>query len=396
MIPRRWTHRGPNEAQAIRQALKSAMAFDEAQVAAWEEAFAGWLGIPGAAAVTSGRRGLVLALEHFGIGSGDEVIVSAYTFGEILAPIQALGAQPVPADIDPLTLNATPESIAGRITSRTKAILALHVFGSPCDIGAIAQLARGRGIRLIEDCAHAVGARVDGQPVGMHGDAAFFSFEMNKHINTYGGGMVVSDNCALLDKIREANRREPLHYVSFKRKMRTVQMENLLFYSRLAYPFLYLLATPGWKDKVQKFYRRIQDTHRSHERYSPVQAALGISRLAGLEERVRMRRERAKEFIALAGDAVQPQQVLPGAESSYYFLIAILPSLAASIRKRLIWKGVDAGVEHEVMDDCAAILGYDDCPNVREIYQRAMALPMYDGMTEQKMRRVARALKSVL
>ena len=90
------------------------------------------------------------------------------------------------------------------------------------------------------------------------------------------------------------------------------------------------------------------------------------------------------------------QEIAPGSRSTIYFLIALLPSDAAPIRRRLLWRGIDAAIEDEIADDCAALLGYDDCPNVRQICRRAMALPMFDGITGSQVRRTANALNALI
>jgi dTDP-4-amino-4,6-dideoxygalactose transaminase len=362
----------------------------------WERRFAEYLNVPDAAAVNSGRRALTLALEHLRIKPGDEIIVPAYTFGEILPPLQALGAKLIPADIDPETLNATPETIEKRVTNRTRAILALHIFGAPCKIDAISKLATSKGIALIEDCAHALGSTIDGNRVGVFGDAAFFSFEMTKPVNTFGGGMLVARDPDLLRRVREENQRLPQGLSSVSRKIRATRLEQTLLRTGLAFPFLYLLATPSFKHAMERLYRRTQDVHRSHERYSSVQAALGLRQLETLDDRLRERRRLAR----LLRDALRPearlQRIPANMESTHYFCVAILPRDAEKIRRKLLIRGVDAGVMDEIMDDCAAILGFDDCPGVKSIYRRAIALPIYDGISESVVLRVAEELNKLL
>ena len=194
MIPRRWAHIEPGEYAVVHQWMKEKPGQGGDAMREWEDRIASFLGVSGAAAVNSGRQGLRIVLERLGITSGDEMIVPAYTLGEMLPFVQSLGVKLVPADIDPETFNITPESVAARITEKTKAILALHIFGTPCDIEGIMALAAQRGLLVIEDCAHALGATVNGRPVGSFGDAAAFSFCQDKIITTGGeGGMVVTN-----------------------------------------------------------------------------------------------------------------------------------------------------------------------------------------------------------
>ncbi|HNR35175.1 MAG TPA: DegT/DnrJ/EryC1/StrS family aminotransferase [Candidatus Hydrogenedentes bacterium] len=394
MIPRRWVNLDSCLLRDIRDWMQTPLTSDKSEVREWERRFAEYVGMPDAAALHSGRRALMLIVEHMGLRRGDEMIVPAYTFGEILHPIQALGIRLIPADIDPVTLNATPESISVRITSRTRAILALHVFGVPCRIAEITDMAASRGIGVVEDCAHALGSSVAGRPVGTFGEAALFSFEMTKPVNTFGGGMLVGRDPMLLDRARAANDVEPLSHAALFRKIRATQFEQFLFRSRLAFPLLYLLSTPSWRDAMNRLYRRSQEAHRSHERYSSVRARLGLRELETLEERLQWRRRRAAQYRQMLRDDIRCQQVSDGLETTHYFFVAILPRDAAAVRRRLLFKGIDAGVEEEIMDNCAAMLGYPDCPNVDYVFRRAIALPMYDGITEDAVSRVAEAVNA--
>jgi dTDP-4-amino-4,6-dideoxygalactose transaminase len=131
---------------------------------------------------------LELPLLAFGIGSGDEVIVTPRSFVASASCVRLVGATPVFADVDPISGNLTADSIRDVITSRTKAIIPVHLAGWPCDMPAIMELARARGLRVIEDCAQAHGAEIDGRSVGSFGDAAAFSFCQDKIISTAGEG----------------------------------------------------------------------------------------------------------------------------------------------------------------------------------------------------------------
>lgn len=139
-------------------------------------------------ALANGSVALELPLLAFGIGEGDEVIVTPRSFVASASCVRLVGATPVFADIDPVSGNLTAESIARAMTSRTKAIIPVHLAGWPCDMPEIMKLAEAHGIRVIEDCAQAHGAEIDGQSVGSFGDAAAFSFCQDKIISTAGEG----------------------------------------------------------------------------------------------------------------------------------------------------------------------------------------------------------------
>ena len=396
MIPRRRAHVYPGEFADIARWSRSEAAGDGTVVHEWERAVAEYVGMPEAVAVSSGRRGMTLILERLGIHSGDEVVVPAYTLKDLIPLIQGFGAKAVPADIDPETFNMTPATIERRLTERTKAILCLHVFGVPCEIESILALAARHGVPVIEDCAHALGASVGDRRVGSFGHAAFFSLEPTKPVNTFGGGVVVSRDAGLIDHVRAKTANDTFDLKPLRMKVRATRIERFLLSTGLGFPLLYLLASPRWKDRIGRFYRSAQPVPAGNLQYAPVQARLGLAELPGLQERMALRKERAALLRSLLRPEVRTQRVESGCQSAWYFFVAVLPGLAGPVRQRLLLHGIDAAVEDEVADNCAALLGYDDCPAVNEIFPRAIALPMYDGISESAIRRVARALNAAL
>jgi len=175
-------------------------------VQAFEQEAAEYLGVKHAIGCASGTDALHLALRAEGIGEGDEVITSAFTFIATAEAIKYVGAQPVFVDIDPATFNITPENIEKAITPKTKAVMPVHLFGQPVDIHAIKSICDKHGLKLIEDCAQSFGARVQGQQTGSIGNAAGFSFFPSKNLGAFGdGGLVVTssdETAAMLKKLR--------------------------------------------------------------------------------------------------------------------------------------------------------------------------------------------------
>jgi dTDP-4-amino-4,6-dideoxygalactose transaminase len=164
------------------------------EVRRFEKDFAEFVGSNFAVAVSNGTVAIELALYALGIGAGDEVIVPPRTFIATASAVAMQGAKPVFADIDPVSGNITAETIAAVITPETRAIIVVHAAGWPCDMDPIMNLARERGLRVIEDCAQAHGAKYNGRHVGTIGDVGAFSFCQDKIISTGGeGGMVVTD-----------------------------------------------------------------------------------------------------------------------------------------------------------------------------------------------------------
>lgn len=172
-------------------------------VQAFEQEAAAYLGVKHAIGVASGTDALHLALQAVGIGPGDEVITSAFTFIATAEAIRYLGAKPVFVDINPHTFNIDPAAVAQAVTANTKAVLPVHLFGQPAEIMAIQQICEEHGLKLIEDCAQSFGASVEGKQTGSIGDAGGFSFFPSKNLGAFGdGGLVVtqSDEVAVLVK----------------------------------------------------------------------------------------------------------------------------------------------------------------------------------------------------
>lgn len=188
--------------QAVLKVLDGHVLTHGPECKAFEAEFAAFLG-PDAHAVSmsSCMGALHVAYLHFGIGKGDEVIVPAQTHTATVHAVEWVGATPVFADCDPATGNMTPEAIERLITPKTKAIGLVHFVGFPCRMDKIMKLAEKHGLKVVEDCAIALGARLDGRHVGLFGDAATFSFYPVKHITTGEGGMFVSRHKAVADAV---------------------------------------------------------------------------------------------------------------------------------------------------------------------------------------------------
>lgn len=183
---------GEEEIAEVADTLRSGWLTTGPKTKRFEESFAAYVGAPFALGTSSCTGALHLALAALGIGPGDEVITSTLTFAATANVIVHCGATPVFADVDARALTVDPAEIAARITPRTRAVIAVHYAGLPCDMDGIARLCQPRGIRIVEDAAHAVGAAYHGRAVGSLGDAAAFSFYANKNLTTGEGGMLTT------------------------------------------------------------------------------------------------------------------------------------------------------------------------------------------------------------
>jgi perosamine synthetase len=192
-----------NEREYVLQCLETVWISSKGEfIERFENAFGDFLGGAFCTSVTNGTVALHVALEALGITEGDEVIVPTLTYVASVNTIAQTGATPVFADSVPSTWQLDPADVRCKITSRTKAIMVVHLYGHPCDMAALKALAEEYGLFLIEDCAEALGAYFGDRHVGLFGDIATFSFYGNKTITTGEGGMVVSRSRAVIDRAK--------------------------------------------------------------------------------------------------------------------------------------------------------------------------------------------------
>lgn len=198
-----WPHFQQDEIDAASAVLRSGKVnyWTGEEGRLFEQEFAKFTGCSHAVAVANGTVALELALYGLGVGPGDEVIVPCRTFIASASAVMMRGATPVVADVDPIIQNLTPATISPTLTPRTKAIIAVHLAGWPCDMDPIVELARERGLAVVEDCAQAHGATYKGRAVGSLGDAAAFSFCQDKILTTGGeGGMLTTNDATVWER----------------------------------------------------------------------------------------------------------------------------------------------------------------------------------------------------
>ncbi len=203
MIPLNRPLLGREEAEAVSSALRTGQIAAGPRVRAFEEAFAAYIGTKYAVATSSGTAALHVALMSAGIGPGDRVITTPFTFAATANAVLFCGATPVFVDIDPSTLNLSPPAVAEAAQDpKVKALIVVHLYGLPCDMEEIVAVVRDRGILLIEDCAQAHGAAYRGRRVGTFGHISTFSFYATKNMTTGEGGMLLTDDAQIAGRAR--------------------------------------------------------------------------------------------------------------------------------------------------------------------------------------------------
>jgi len=276
--------------QAVMQVLEGHILTHGPQCKAFEAEFAEFLG-PGAHAVTvsSCMAALHLSCLHFGFGPGDDVLVAAQTHVATAHAVEWTGARPVFIDCDPATGNVTAEIVERAITPKTKALMLVHFVGIPCNMPAIMAVAGRHGIKVIEDCAIALGSRYDGTHVGLFGDAACFSFYPVKHMTSAEGGMFVSRHKAVVDNVT---------------RVRAFGVDRT--YAERTLPGLYDVPMLGL-----------------NYRMSELQAALGRSQLGRLHDTLKVRAANfatLRDALAGAGGIEVIDACDPKAANSHYCL----------------------------------------------------------------------------
>lgn len=315
-----WPHYAEDERTAVLQVLASGKVnyWTGTEGREFEREYAAHLGVRRAIALANGTAALELALRMWGIGPGDEVVVTPRTFIASASCAVMLGARPVFADVDRDSGNLTPESVERVLTPRTRAIIPVHLGGWPCDVAAILALAKPRGIRVLEDCAQANGARLRGRLAGSLADAAAFSFCQDKIITTGGeGGLLATDDESFWERAW-----------SFKDHGKTWEA----VYER-KHP-------PG--------FRWLHDRFGTNWRLTEPQSAIGRIQLRKLESWVATRRRLAALYAARLSElpTLRVPALPPGFESACYRFYAYVVPEALSpgwSRDRLIAAAADRG-----------------------------------------------------
>lgn len=344
------------------------------RVARFEQAFAAYVGTSAAIGMSSCTAGLYLALRALGIVAGDEIITSPVTFPSTVNAIVQLGARPVFADVLPGWLTLDAEAVHGAVTPRTRAIVAVHFAGWPCDMEALAAVRRS-GIAVVEDAAHALGATYRGRHAGALGDAASFSFYATKNITTGEGGMVTTNRADLVPRLR----RERLHGIDIDASER----------AGATYAH-WEAVSEGWKFNL-----------------TDIAAALGLEQLAKLPAFLARRRALDASYRARLRElpAFEPIGGPPESESAaHLFPVLMRPGALRIDRdtmlKALLAENIGVGVHFRALPLHRSFrdgLGVDPeaYPVAMDASQRVFSLPLYPAMTDADQRDVLEALERI-
>lgn len=365
-----------DDIQAVADVLKGDYLTTGPKIKEFEEKLAEYTGAKYAVAISNGTAALHAACFAAGIGDGDEVITSPITFAASANCALYLGARPVFADIDPKTYNISPEDIKRKITSRTKAIIPVHFTGQPCDMDEILKIAAEYGLKIIEDAAHAFGAKYKGKKIGNIGDMTTFSFHPVKHITTGEGGAITTNDKMLYQKLLMFRS----HGITRDAALLT-ENEGPWYYEQQFLGYNY--------------------------RMTDMQAALGVSQLGKLDRFLKRRREIAdqysKAFDKLDG-LVTPYQ-MQEADSAWHLYIIQLELDKLKVGRKEIFNmlterkiGVNVHYIPVYYHPYYQKLGYTKglCPNAEKLYESIITLPLFPRMEEEDVIYVIKSVKEIV
>jgi perosamine synthetase len=324
----------------------------------FEEEFGRYVGISHALSVSNGTTALHVALMALGIGAGDEVIVPTLTYVASANAVSYTGAKPIFVDCEPETWNISLHDIERVISSRTRAIMAVHLYGLPCDMHGIMELAKRHDLLVIEDCAEAIGSRIGGRHVGGFGDISSFSFYGNKTITTGEGGMVVTGNPTLAERVAHLKGQGLAKFREY------------------------------WHDIVGYNYRMTN-----------LCAAIGCAQMQRLEGTLERKREIAELYRRELGDVMEFQGEVEGMEHSHWMVCGLLPSglLRDPMREALGERGIETRpVFYPLHSMPMYSAGYRRMPHSDALSSRGINLPSYPELTDQEVCWVCENFREVL
>ena len=374
-------------------------------IEAFEQEFARFLGSGHVRTCSTeyGRMALYFILKAMDFPPGSEIIVPALTFWVVPEIARVAGLKVVFADVDPATFTLSPAAVERAITPNTRAVLPTHLYGMSCDMDPILELARRHDLKVIEDCAHSLGALYKGQMVGTLGDASFFSFQAFKPLNTYGGGLAWMRGAELARRVAE--------FADGEQWPTEKRIESILWSGKLQHTFIrpkvftYSLF-PIWyvaswvnakpEERMWESVRRLDPLPPHYRgRFSNVQAAIGLAGLERLPEFIARTRRHARILDDLLGDVpgITIPQIPPGRTHVYYQYCAYVPE-SETVVKRCIRRGVDVAPMH--VDVCTGmeLFGWTGLPAPgAERAATAVQVPVYESLSDEEIDRVGRLVR---
>jgi len=370
-------------------------------VEAFEKAFASYTGRAFAIAVCSGRSAVDMILDSFGLAPGDEVMMPANMVTDFIPLVKRKGLSPVLVDVERDSFNIDPALIERRITNRTKAVIPTHRYGLPADMDRITAIARKRNLRIIEDCAHALGARYKERKAGAFGDAAFYVFGPTKPINAFGGAMITTDDPEAASFLREKAASCSPGSIKALAKVVISALEDGLVRSPIYALLSRLLMNRAAADIIVDSSIKLHDgLMPRHSAITNMQALMGLKQLDGLDARENRRSDAARRIVECLPEKARAQTAGHPEGRIFHFLAVRITDSALDtedLRRKLMRRGVDAGIKAEFADNSGRFIGKaEEYPASEEAFERTVQLPIFDGMKDEEIKAITDAFKAVL
>lgn len=406
-VPRRSVNLPPGTLKSLLSCMIKKHVCEGPELASFHQAFSQWLGVPHVFGTAMGRSAFQLALEALDLEKGSEIIVPCLTFPVMPMVVQRYGYKPVFCDVDPDTFNAGPEQIRPKLTDNTRAILATHLFGQPCPIEEIAALAQERELRLMEDCAHACGVRVNGRQVGTFGDIGIYSFAEGKNMPCLGGGAIATSDDRIATRAQDILAKSPfLEPKTISKKGIDVWIKWLLtrpaVFGASAYPALRLKLYQGKPLMDSAFGDELLDKYTRSDpkitRLSNLQAAVGLQQLKHIDTFNAGARRNAEILTEALGDVpgVKPPRSL-GADHIYvYYPLTVDPAKRDDLRHYLLRHGIDTKLSD--MGDCRRFKAFQGPehtldPGTGPNETSILEICVYPVIPNSEMRKIAQVIR---
>ena len=326
--------------------------------------FGDWVGTAHVFGAASGRSAFQLALEALGLQQGQEIIFPAFTFPVMPMVAKIMGYRPVFCDVDPETFNSGPEHIKACLTDRTGAILATHLFGRPCAVEAIADLAKEHDVRLMEDCAHACGVRIGDRHVGTYGDIGLFSFAEGKNMPCFAGGAIVTSDDAIAKRAQAAldHAETPPSFEVVKKALGIWAkwfLTRPTVFGITVYPALRIKQWLGMSlmDSAvgDELLEQFEDSNPKIKRLVNLQAAVGLRQLHYIDAFNEGARNNAGILTEMLSETtgIGVPKSKEGNHIYVYYPLTVAPSVRDELRQHLLNHGIDAKITD--MSDCAKL-----------------------------------------
>jgi len=367
-------------------------------IALFETETAKYLGVKYAVMVSSGRKGLELIIRYYNFPKGSRIIMPALTLRDLPIMVQQMGYLPEFVDVDIDTCNMDPGQLEKKINDKTTLIVATHLFGIPCQVDKILEVAKTRNIKVIEDCAHSLGATYKGKKVGTFAEASFFSLEMTKPLNTFGGGIIATNDKSLYEFIKQETAKYPYSRGKLFSKVFNSLLEDIVIHSPLYSLLGYLFYFDSTKKLISNAYRGMHKQLRiADSKYSNFQAYLGCKALREINEKNARLLSKGNKFRSYTSKNITFPIANYEHTLAYHFNLVKTDVDSKRVRKKLLERGVDAGIDDEISNNCPRCFGAtDNFPNVDILWKTLVQLPMSYTLSDKCIEIIAKKLNQVV